>query len=127
MASGQRDPARERFWRDALRRQKGSGLTVRAFCAREQLAETAFHAWRRIVRERDAERRPARPAAPATVAPAPAFVPVVVREDRREAAVADIAIELRGGRVMRLPASMPAEQVARIAHAIEAAGEGAGA
>ena len=41
------------------------------------------------------------------------------------AAGADISIELRGGRVMRLAASMPVEQVARIAHAIEAAGEGA--
>ena len=44
MARGQRDPKRERLWRDVLRRQRGSGLTVRAFCAREQLAETAFHA-----------------------------------------------------------------------------------
>lgn len=113
MARGQRDPKRERFWQDALRRQKGSGLTVRAFCAREQLPETAFHAWRRILRERDAERR-------STPAPAPALVPVVVREDQREPAAA-IAIELRGGRVMRLPASMPAEQLARIVHAIEGA------
>lgn len=120
MARGQRDPKRERFWREALRRHKGSGLTVRAFCAREQLAETAFHAWRRTVRERDAERRPARTPAPA--APAPAFVPVVVREtERPEPAAADIAIELRGGRVMRLAASMPAEHLARIVHAIEGA------
>jgi transposase-like protein len=121
MARGQRDPERERFWRDALRRHKGSGLTVRAFCAGEQLAETAFHAWRRILRERDAERRPTPAPAPA---PAPTFVPVVVREaDRPEpaAAAAGIAVELRGGRVMRLPASMPAEQVARLVRAIEGA------
>ena len=119
MARGQRDPKGERFWRDVLRRHKGSGLTVRAFCAREQLAETAFHAWRRILRERDAERRRGRP--PATVAPAPAFVPVVVREaDRR--GDGHIVIELRGGRAMRLPASMPAEQVAALVRAIEGAG-----
>lgn len=124
MARGQRDPKRERFWRDTLRRHKGSGLTVRAFCAKEQLAETAFHAWRRILRERDAERRQDRPVAPATVAPAPAFVPVVVRETERPepAAAADIVIELRGGRAMRLPASMPAEQLARMVHAIEGSG-----
>jgi hypothetical protein len=117
MGKAQRDPKRERFWRDALRRHKGSGQTVRAFCAREQLAETAFHAWRRILRERDAERRSA-----PIAAPAPTFVPVVVREaDRPEPAAADIAIELRGGRVMRLPASMPVEQVARLVRAIEGA------
>jgi hypothetical protein len=117
MARGQRDPKRERFWREALRRHKGSGLTIRAFCAREQLAETAFHAWRRILRERDADRRPA------PVPAVPAFVPAVVREaDRPEpAASADIVIDLRGGRVMRLPASMPVEHVPRIVHAIEGA------
>lgn len=81
MGKAQRDPKRERFWRETLRRQKGGGLTVRAFCARERLAETAFHAWRRILRERDAERRPA--PVPAAPAPAPAFVPVAVREAPR--------------------------------------------
>ena len=111
MARGQRDPKRERFWRDVLRRHKGSGLTARAFCAEEQLAETAFHAWRRILRERDAERRPV---------PAPAFVPVVVREPERPTDER-IVIDLRGGRVMRLPANMPAEQVAALVRAIEGA------
>jgi hypothetical protein len=122
MARGQRDPKRERFWRETVRRQKGSGVTVRAFCAREQLAETAFHAWRRILRERDAERRPA--PIPAPAAPAPAFVPMVVRGAERPepAADADIAIDLRGGRVMRLPASIPADRLAALVRAIEGAG-----
>jgi hypothetical protein len=47
MASGQRDPKQERFWLETLRRHRGSGPTVRAFCESERLAETAFHAWRR--------------------------------------------------------------------------------
>lgn len=115
MAKGQRDPERERFWRETLKRQAGSGLTVRAFCAEEQLAETAFHAWRRVLRERDQERRGATAATPA-----PAFVPVVVRPDgRREPDAAGIIIDLRGGRAMRLPTSMPTEQLARIVRAIE--------
>lgn len=120
MARGQRDPGRERFWREALRRRKASGLTVRAFCAKEGLAETAYHAWRRTLRERDAERRPA------PVSVAPAFVPVVVREDRREAD-GQIVVELRGGRVMRLPTSTPADRLAAIVRAIEAAGGGGAA
>src|SRR4051794_21793790 len=118
MARGQRDPERERFWRDALRRRKAGGLTVRAFCAKERLAETAYHARRRTLRERDAERRQARPAA------APAFVRVVVREADRPAD-GQVVVELRGGRAMRLPASMPADRLAAIVRAIEAAAEGA--
>ena len=114
MARGQRDPARERFWREALRRRKASGLTVRAFCAREQLPETAYHAWRRTLRERDAERRQGR-----SPTATPAFVPVVVRPEERTDAGGQVVIELRGGRLMRLPASTPAEQVARIVLAIE--------
>ena len=38
MARGQRDPARERFWREALRRRKASGLIVRARMSKEEYA-----------------------------------------------------------------------------------------
>ena len=37
MSSSQRDPARERFWREATSRQAASGLSVREFCRREKL------------------------------------------------------------------------------------------
>jgi hypothetical protein len=125
MAKWQRDPKRERFWRDVLRRHKSSGLTARAFCAKEQLAETAFHAWRRTLRERDAERRqvPRRRQVP-PAKPAPTFVPVVVRQPDLADQV-HIVIDLRGGRSMRLPASMPVEHIARLLRAIEAADVGA--
>ena len=69
---------------------------------------------------RDQERRQA----PVPAAPAPAFVPVVVQADRR-AAEEHVVIDLRGGRVMRLPASMPADRLGAIVRAIEAAEEGA--
>jgi transposase-like protein len=48
-----RDPVKERFWREAIRRQKTSGLSIREFCARQSLTESAFHAWRREIRRRD--------------------------------------------------------------------------
>jgi hypothetical protein len=41
-------------------------MTIREFCARRGLAEHNFHAWRRTLGQRDAERA------------APAFVPVEV-------------------------------------------------
>ena len=48
-----RDPEKERFWRGAVRRQRRSGLKIREFCRREQLAESSFHAWRREIAKRD--------------------------------------------------------------------------
>ena len=38
---------RERFWRGAIRKRERSGLTIRAFCEREGLTESAYHFWRR--------------------------------------------------------------------------------
>lgn len=37
---------RELKWRERLRRQAGSGLSVRAFCERESIASWAFYQWR---------------------------------------------------------------------------------
>ena len=42
-----RDPTKERFWRETVRRQNTSGLSTREFCARQRLNESAFYAWRR--------------------------------------------------------------------------------
>ena len=66
----QRDPARERFWRQALSAWRTSGLSVREFCGRRDLTETAFYFWRKELLKRDEERK-ARPATPK-------FVPVTV-------------------------------------------------
>jgi transposase-like protein len=69
-----RDPARERFWRQALSAWRTSGLSVREFCGRRDLTETAFYFWRKELRRRDGERaaRPAMPTfVPVTVVPTP--------------------------------------------------------
>ena len=111
MANIQRDSGRERFWRAVVARQAKCGLTVRAFCRQEKLRETAFYFWRRTIVERDARR---------SVTAAPAFVPVVL-SDRRVASLAEIAIELRGGRMLRLSESIAAERLAAIVLALETA------
>jgi transposase-like protein len=59
MAKQQRDPAKEAFWREVLKRYATSGLSVREFCQREQLTESAFHAWWRTIGERESNSRPA--------------------------------------------------------------------
>ena len=64
MASQNRSAEKESFWRLALEEFGESGLSARAFCAREGLSEASFYAWRRTLGKRDAEgsrasRRPA--------------------------------------------------------------------
>ena len=39
-------------WREILKRQAGSGLSVREFCATEGVSQPSFYAWRRKFGER---------------------------------------------------------------------------
>ena len=112
MAQMQRDETKDAFWRDAIRRQADSGLSIREFCRREQISESSFHERRRTFRQRDARR----PAAP------PAFLPVVVRDQQPAEVTPDsgLVIELRGGRRLCLPGSTPALRVAELIRALEA-------
>ena len=70
MATRQRDPGREQFWRETIAAWQASGLSAREFCRRNRLTETSFHSWRRELRRRDEEATP-RPAVPT-------FVPVTI-------------------------------------------------
>jgi transposase len=47
-----RDPAREELWRQTIRRQQRSGLTVRDFCGREGLKDWTFRWWRQELARR---------------------------------------------------------------------------
>ena len=44
---------RWRYWREVVRRQAESGLSVAAFCREEQLAPASFFAWRKKLVEAD--------------------------------------------------------------------------
>ena len=131
MANGRRDRAKERRWREVLRRQAASGLSVRAFCRNERVSEAGFYAWRRVIGERDAEAGRAKPKTnrkPAkSTGQVPAFVPVVVRDVEpaelqaaAPTANASIVIELRHGRLLRLPGSITAKRLAELVQALEA-------
>lgn len=98
MAQRKRDLRQEARGRELLTRQPKSGLTIRAFCLREQVTESGFYAWRRELRLRGQEQAVAQPA----------FVPVTLAPGRsavcdEQIGVGDeqIIIELRGGRVLR--------------------------
>lgn len=124
---GERDPGRERFWRETLARFRASGLSVRGFCRRENLGEPLFYAWRRTIGERDAETKTARTrpgrrrrarlrrTRPIGAGTPPAFLPVVTAQEPP-----GMALELRGGRVLRFVDSTPAERVAELVRALEA-------
>ena len=48
-----RDPAKERYWRNLIRRYESSGLGTRRFCEQARVPEHRFHWWRRTLRWRD--------------------------------------------------------------------------
>jgi transposase len=82
-----RDTRKEQQWRRWIGQWQQSGLSVRVFCARHQLAEQSFYAWRREIRQRDA---------------AATFVPVqLVAEDKPPPSPFEVV--LPGGRLLRVP------------------------
>ncbi len=67
MARGtRRDLKKEAFWRRVVRGQVGSGLSIRAWCRKHGVQESAFYWWRTRLGRRDAA--------------GPTFVPVQVTE-----------------------------------------------
>ncbi len=98
---------REAMWRRVVAGHSQSGMSIRAFCAKNRVKEPAFYWWRSELARRDATR------------PKGAFVPVVVKAPVA-AGTEGISIELRGGRVLRLPA-MAMLQIVELVRAIEGA------
>jgi hypothetical protein len=81
MARGERDPARERQWRERMAEWQGSGLSIREFCSRQGLTEPTFHYWKRELRAREEAAESARRTAakrPPATSSRPTFVPVTV-------------------------------------------------
>jgi hypothetical protein len=104
-----RDRKKEAFWRRHVRAQAANGESVRAYCVKNRVKEPAFYWWRRELARRDRK----------TLATPPAFVPVVLQSPAA-GQVEGIVLELRGGRVLRLP-TIGVEQIAELVRAIEGA------
>jgi hypothetical protein len=106
MARHVRDLRLERFWRDHVKHQPSSGLSVRGYCDRHGLKEPAFYAWRRTIAGRDAAAPNANP--PAAATSTPTFLPVAVVDrpagpsSPAPATETPIEIILRGGRRVRV-------------------------
>jgi len=97
---------REALWRRVVRGHAASGMSIREYCAKHGVQDPAFYWWRAELARRDAVRSVA------------AFVPVVV-EPAAAVPAEGMRIELRGGRTLRLPASLPMAKIGELIRAIE--------
>ena len=50
-----RDLKKEAFWRQTIRGQRRSGMSIRAWCRRHALGEASFYWWRARLAQRDAQ------------------------------------------------------------------------
>jgi hypothetical protein len=86
MAKGAaRDLQREAAWRRRLSRHAESGQSVRVWCRKHRVTETAFYWWRRELARRDAETQ------------STSFVPVHVTESPAQDAAPQVEIVLTNG------------------------------
>lgn len=111
MPRGHRNPDKENFWRNVLEKQRRSGLSIRAFCARQGLSEPSFHAWRRTLAERD------RQSASVASKPTPAFVPVRIALPTTEST---IELVVGVGRVIRVSSGFDADTLRNLIAVLEA-------
>jgi hypothetical protein len=102
-----RDLAKEAAWRRRLARHSKSGQSVRAWCRRNRLKETAFHWWRRELARRDAEVQ------------APSFVPVHVAGDPARDGGSRIEIVLEDGRRVRITGTVNREMLMQVLDVLE--------
>jgi hypothetical protein len=95
---------KESFWRRMIRRQAGSGLSIRGWCRKHRLKETAFYWWRTQLARRDAQRSKSKTA----------FVPVRLAEDQAADTDGRIEIVLAGGRRLRVSGRVDRQALAEV-------------
>jgi hypothetical protein len=83
-----RDAQKERYWQDIVQRQERSGESIKAYCRRVGVTESAFYWWRRELSRRSVKHAVNEPAHKAA-----RFLPVKVAGDNK----ADGGLELRLG------------------------------
>jgi len=112
-----RDLAKEAAWRRRLDRHADSGQSVRAWCRRHGVKETAFHWWRRELARRDAERPPS--VRRDAEARGPSFVPVHVTDDPAGDTDSQIEIVLTDGRRVRVTGTVNSEMLTQVLDVLE--------
>ena len=115
------------YWRNVVRRQRKSGLSVRQFCEANEVSEASFYYWKRkgTPHDRQAEASP-RKAVPrrseSTSKPkggSPVFIPV------RLGVAAGSVLEVvhPRGHVVRVPAVFDGDALRQVLHVLDRQGE----
>lgn len=97
-------------WRQLIERWQHSGLSVRAFCQRHQLATPSFYNWRRRLRQYDGLANHETSAA--------AFLPIHVRPDDTDTR-ASVELVLANGRCLRIPRGFDAAHLREVLRTLE--------
>jgi transposase len=106
MSNGRpRDSRKEQQWRRWIGQWQHSGLSVRAFCARHDLAQPSFYAWRRLIQQRDAA--------------AGTFLGVQVVPDDEPSSADPFEVVLAGGRTLRVPPGFDAAALRQLLAVLE--------
>ena len=114
------DPKLHAIWRERIRRQEASGLTIEQFCSQEGIARSKFHSWKRRFRLADAADR-----CPALPSPS-SFLPVTVRLlPHGPAEPLPIEADLPNGVRLRIPTTDP-RLACRIIRTVAAASTNSG-
>lgn len=95
------------YWREMLKRQPQSDLTVRDFCEMEGVSTASFYNWRRRLAE--AER----------VTDVPAFVPISVAQQPQT--ISCVEIVLSADVTIRVPEGTARQTIVDVLAAVEAA------
>jgi len=100
-----RDLGKEEFWRGVVERWRRSGLSVAAFCRREDLAACSLHWWRQELKRRDSENSP--------------FLPVQVAGVLSASSKNEIEIVLTSGRRISIPPGFDAQTLRQVLGVLE--------
>ncbi len=130
-----RSAEKESFWRLVLEEQRGSGLSVRAFCKQESLAEASFYGWRKELEKRDqaAEERCAGTDSeqPGTVSAQPTMIPVNVVDEAAPpspvvspSSTCSLEVLTPSGFTLRFDRQLEPERLRILLHAIASCGDG---
>lgn len=111
MANHRRSGEKERHWREVIREQVRSGLSIRAFCREQGLSEPSFYSWRRELRRRDTAPRSRRGEGDDH---RPQLVPVSVA-----ASPECVEVVLSGGVVLRVPEGTAIQTLRDVLAALE--------
>jgi hypothetical protein len=118
MANGKgRDKRLEIRWRRIIKEHVNSGLTIRDFCRKSKLPESAFYFWRRELERRGLARREAeqeqreRPTRPA-------FLPVRVAHEPGPGERGGVEIALPGGVQVHVTAPVDRQALADVLLAV---------